>query len=403
MTASSTPSPLRWALLGAFAVLVATTQVLWLSFAPVADRAATTLGVGADAVGDLAVVNPVLFVVVALPAGRLVDRSLPRGLAVGAVLTAAGALLRLVDAPSYGWCLAGQVVASLAQPFVLTATTALAAQCFEPRRRPLAIAVGSAAQFVGVLAAALTGPVLVEGGLERLLVLHAVLATVAAAGVLVLVPARSLRRADAGDGAGPGTGPAPAASLRGVLADPVVRGLAVLLFVGVGLFNALATWLDTLLPVADGPDLAGRLIALTTVCGVVGAAVLPTWAARRGRRRDVLVAASATSAVVLALLSQVLAVPVVVLALAVEGFVLLAALPVALEWVEEHLGADRAGAGGAVLLLAGNLGAVLLVLLVQPVVDRPGLAFAALAVVAVPGVLVARRLPAPRLPVVEAA
>ena len=64
----------RWLLLLAFAALVAATQVLWLSYAPVTTRAADALGVPDGAIGDLAVVNPVLYVLLAIPAGRWADR-----------------------------------------------------------------------------------------------------------------------------------------------------------------------------------------------------------------------------------------------------------------------------------------------------------------------------------------
>ena len=69
MSETAGPRPARWALLAAFAALVAATQVLWLSFAPVTTRAADALGVSEGAIGDLAVVNPVMYVLLAIPAG----------------------------------------------------------------------------------------------------------------------------------------------------------------------------------------------------------------------------------------------------------------------------------------------------------------------------------------------
>jgi hypothetical protein len=101
-TTSRTLPASRWGLLAAFSLLVATTQVLWLTFAPVTGESARSLGVSEGLVGDLAVVNPLLFVVLALPAGRFVDRALHLTLSAGALLTLAGALVRLVDTSAYG-------------------------------------------------------------------------------------------------------------------------------------------------------------------------------------------------------------------------------------------------------------------------------------------------------------
>ncbi|MBM6401864.1 MFS transporter [Phycicoccus sonneratiae] len=374
----------RWALLGAFSLLVATTQVLWLTFAPVTGESARALGVSEGLVGDLAVVNPLLFVVLALPAGRFVDRALHPTLSAGALLTVAGALVRLVDTSSYGWQLGGQLLASVAQPLVLTATTTLAVRAFPPRERTVAIAVGSAAQFVGVLGGALGGaPLVAVGGLPLLLGVHAVLAGVAAVGVLVMLRVAALAPVAHRDAHG----------LRWLRHEPLLWRLAGLLFVGVGVFNALATWLDPVLAALGHPGTGGPLIAVTTLAGVLGAAVLPGPVAARGARRRLLVAATACTGLVFAALVVVHTPVAAGVLLAVLGFLLLAGLPVALEWSEAHVGVARSGTATAVLLLAGNLGGVLLVLAVQPVVGSPRLALGVIALAAVPGLALALTLP----------
>jgi hypothetical protein len=80
--------------------------------------------------------------------------------------------------------------------------------------------------------------------------------------------------------------------------------------------------------------------------------------------------------------------------LAVEGFVLLAGLPVALDWSELHSGPERAGAAAGFLLLAGNLGGVVLVLIVQGIIGNPYLALGALSALSLPGLVLVSRLPA---------
>ena len=77
----------------AYAMLAAATQLLWLTFAPLTTASAHHYHVSETAIGWLAEIFPLLYVVLALPAGRLLDRSLHRWLAFGAALTALG-----------GWC-----------------------------------------------------------------------------------------------------------------------------------------------------------------------------------------------------------------------------------------------------------------------------------------------------------
>lgn len=374
----------RWPLLGAFSLLVATTQLLWLTFAPITAQAHRILGVSEGAIGDLAGLQPLLFVLLALPAGRWMDRRFAAALSTGALLTAGGAVVRLAGPGSYGWILAGQFAIAVGQPLVLSATTKIAARSFPPAERTTAISVGTAAQFVGILAAAMTGgPLLHAGGLRLLLAVHAAVSVAAALAVLLAVRAPEPYPVDAPT----------AVSLRWLRHDRVMWLLGGLLFIGVGAFNAIATWLDAILTDFGLVGVSGALIAITTMAGIVGAAVLPGPAARRDRRRAVLLVAVVLTVLTFLVIAGVHHVVVIGVVLAVAGFVLLACFPVALDWSELRAGLARAGAATGFLMLAGNLGGAVFVLVVQAVIGNPYLALGTLAVLAAPGVVLAAALP----------
>ena len=381
------PRRSRWLVLVAFALLVSATQILWLTFAPITPQAHDALGVSEGAIGDLAVINPLMYVLLAIPAGRWMDRHFGAALAAGALFTAGGALLRVVDPSSYATVFAGQLVMSIGQPLVLNASTKVAARYFPPTQRTAAISVASAAQFVGILVAALTGGALMDaGGLELVLGLHAVFAVTAAVAVVIALRLPASYAVDT-------KGSTRESSLGWLRHDPLMWRLAGLLFIGVGVFNAVATWLDTILVDLGHPDVAGTLIAVMTVAGIGGAAVLPGLAARRNLRREVLLTTTLVTALSFLAIALVHGVVFTGVVLAIEGFVLLAGLPVALDWSELESGPDRAGTSTGFLLLAGNLGGVVLVLVVQAAIGNPYLALAAMSVVALPGLLLAARLP----------
>jgi MFS family permease len=170
--------------------------------------------------------------------------------------------------------------------------------------------------------------------------------------------------------------------------------LAALVFLGMGMYNALATWLQPILDHFGEGDAAGSLIAALTSAGVLGAAVLPTAAARAGRRRLVLVIALVVTAAALVALALVHNALWAGAWLFVAGFVLLAALPIVLDWSDVHAGAERQGGAVGFLLMAGNLGGLILVLAIQPVLGNPYLALGALAMITLLGLPVALRLPA---------
>lgn len=373
----------RWPALAAFALLVMTTQVLWLTFAAVTPQTATHLGVSEGAVGDLAVVNAAMFVLLAIPTGRWMDRSYERALAAGALFTAVGAIVRALDPSSYAVILTGQVIMSVGQPLVLNALTKVAARHFPEREQTTAISVAAGAQYAGILVAVLTSAWLVDaGGFRLLLVSHAVLAVVAAAAVLL-----SLRLpAHAVDVLG-------RARLGELRRDPLVWKMAGLLFLGFGIYNGIATWLDSILVDFGHPGLAGPVIATMTLAGIAGAAVLPGLAAARDARRAVALGATATLAVVMVALAATQPVWLVYVGLALVGFMLMGTLPVVLDWSELHVGPTRAGTITGMLLLAGNLGAVLVVLTVQLAIGDPTAALVVMAAWAVPGFVVAWLLP----------
>ena len=375
----------RWAILAGYGLLAACTQLLWLTYAPITTQAHRAMGVSVGAAGDLAAIFPLMYVVLALPSGRWLDAQFERALSAGAILTAGGGLLRLAGPTSYGWALAGQFVMATGQPLVLNSITKVAARYFPEQERTAAISAGSVSLYVGILAAVLTGaPLFDAGGLRLLLTVQAAVAVVAAGWVLLAV------RTPAAFGGDPSV----KVSLRWLRRDRFMWVLGGLLFVGMGVFNAVATWLDSILGHFGRGSAAGYLIAIMTVAGILGAAVVPQAVARRDRRRALLQVTVGVTIVAFALLTVVHPVGFVAVILFAEGFVLLAALPVVLDWSELHTGPERAGAAVGFLLLAGTLGGVVLVLIVQGVIGNPYLSLLALSVAGLAGLALSTRLPA---------
>jgi predicted MFS family arabinose efflux permease len=383
----------RWDVVVAYAALGAATQVLWLTFAPITTATAEHYGVSEGAVGWLAEIFPLVYVVLALPAGMALDRWFVPTLRAGAALTAAGALLRL-GGDSFGWALGGQLLVAIAQPFVINAVTKLASEYVAPDARPAAISLGAGGTFVGMLLGLVLGPALGSAAdLRTLLVTEAVFGLLAATALWV-----ALRTRPAGATASERTiGPR---ELRAVWDDRFVRALCALAFVGFGVFIALTTWLQGLLePFGVSDDTAGAMLAVAVVAGVVTTAWLPAAAARKGAERTALAGALLVCAVCCATLAGVRAPAAQFVLVAAIGAVVLPALPVLLELAERRAG--PAGASAAALLwLAGNLGGIALALPVGALVHHAALAFGLLALVALAGLPFASRLRWPDAPLV---
>jgi predicted MFS family arabinose efflux permease len=268
---------------------------------------------------------------------------------------------------------------------VLSAVSKLAGEYLPEDQRAAGISVGSAGSFLGIVLALLLGPTVGgHGHLDRLLLLEAVLAAIPA-----LALALALRR--------PGRRSAEHAAIAGGAARALwalapMRILCGLVFLGFGIFVALATWLQTLLePDGVSEAAAGGLLVGMVIAGILGCAVLPPLIARRGAERTFMrsvVIASCLGCVALGL-APWLGVRAAVIA--AMGVFLLPALPVVLT-AAERLAPDAAGTAGAIVWMAGNLGGLVIALIVQVLVHEPLAAFLTMAAVSLLGLPLAARL-----------
>lgn len=365
-----------WWVVAAYGLIAAATQTLWLTYAPITTGAAHRYGVSVSAIGWLSEIFPLLYVVLAVPAGALLDRWFRPVLAAGGALVAAGGLLRL-GGDTFAWALAGQALVAIGQPVVMSAVGKLAGVYLPPSQRAAGISAGSAAGFLGMLVALLLGPALGVSRLTLLLQVEAVLGVVSA---VALALALRRRGGATQERAGIEGGVA-----RALWRMPQIKTLSALGFLGFGAFVALSTWLQTLLhPDGISETTAGALLVGMILAGVAGCAVIPPIVQRleveRGFMRLVVVV-GCLSCVALGALPSLGARAVAMVAI---GVTLLPALPVILT-VAERIAGSAAGTAGAIVWMAGNLGGLIVALVVQALVHDPLAAFLALAAIVLAG------------------
>lgn len=360
--------PSAWRPVVAYAGLSAANQMLWLTYTPITTDAARHYGVSSGAIGWYAEIFPLLYVVLAVPAGKLIDRRMPFWLGVGALLTAAGGLLRLA-ADDYTVVLAGQCLVAVAQPLVLNAVTKVSGSYLRERDRASGIAVSSAGIFAGMVLALVLGASLGTGRLGTLLAVQAAIGVLTAA-----LLCAALRRP------GPHNPPVVApVALRAVWADRYIRGLLGLVCVGFGVFIALTTWLQTLLkPAGVSDSAAGYLLLAMVLAGVAGSAVIPPLLARRGRELAFVLASVLGGCAGLVGLAAAPGVGSGAAVMVVLGVLLLTDLPIILELAERRAG-DAGGTASALVWLAGNAAGLVAALVVQALRHDPAAAFAVLA------------------------
>lgn len=367
----------RWLILLGYMLLTMGTQVAWLSYAPITTAVAQDLHSSAGMVGLLSAIFSAFYLLLGLPTGHMADRHFKRTLALGAGLNMVGVAIRVLAPHSFAVQMLGQLVLAVAQPFVVNAITGLAVRYFPEEDRPKAIAAGSASMFMGVLLASLTSPVLYDaGGLLLVLLVHGLVVILGGAWTLLALrtpPIYDKQHASADVFAGqtPTAKAVTSDGLGWLWRDSLLWKLGGLMFVGFGVFSALSTWLESLLKHHGiNAVTSGNLLGGMVIMGILGSSLLPVFAAARGQRWSALLASFLVTLGLLGILAATSSVPVLAIALALSGFFLLACLPLVLEWAEGYVVAKHQGATVGFLMLAGNTGALILMLLVGAFVEE---------------------------------
>jgi predicted MFS family arabinose efflux permease len=381
----------RWSVITAFSLVAAATQMVWLTFTPVTTVAAERYGVSETAIGWLANVFVLVFVVLAIPSGFLVSRHLRGGLLLGAVITAAGACLRLAG-DSFDWMLIGGFVAALGQPLVLTGIIGIARGYLRPEHRPAGIAVATASTWAGYVAAfTLSAFFSTAGSLPTLVAVDAVFAVIAAVALIFALrgpipfagqQARDITRSSL-------------AAVRSAWGNPLIRKLCVFAFIPFGTFIALTTWTQALLhPAGVSVGQIGIILTSCVLAGVVGTVVIPVLAARR--RKEIWTAV--VGIVVIAAGCVVLALGpgfgTALVSLSLAGLLLLPILAIILELVERSSG-DADGVTAGLVWTMGTLGGLVITGVVGFTLNSPTVSFLILAAVALLGLPLLARLRRP--------
>jgi MFS family permease len=352
----------RWVVLGGFALLNAVVQANWINFAPVTDEAAAFYGVSELWIGLLSMVFMLVFIVVSIPASYVIDTfGLRLGVGIGALLTGVFALTRGLLGDHFGWVFASQVGLAVGQPFVLNAITKVGARWFPLRERATAAAVPSLAQFAGLIAAMAATPALHRSlGVRGMLIVYGFMSAGAALACLAVM--RERPPTPPGEPAGEERTPV-FTGLRRIIRRRDMVILFFLFFVGLGMFNAISTWIEQIVgPRGLDSEQAGMIGGIMVVGGIFGAGILSVLSDRLRRRKPFLVLAVAGMAPGLVGLGFADAYGLLLASAFVFGFFLMSAYPVGFQYGAEVSHPAPEATSQGLMVMAGQISGILFVL-----------------------------------------
>jgi predicted MFS family arabinose efflux permease len=359
--------PYRWLVLLVYTLVAGASQMLWLNFAPLLGEIQKRYGVSELLASTLVLVFPLLYVLLSLPAGVMTDRrGYRRTVGLGAVVMTVFAAVRVHDQSFYA-LLAGQLGIAAAQPFVLNGISKLVSDWFDAEQGALATGLGTVGMFLGMAAGMGASPALAAGlGLRGAMIVFAAITAGIAAAFLLLAREN-----------GPGSAAHEAArsvraDLKVLLRDRDLRIVFALCFLGLGFFNGLTTWLEGILaPNGVSAVDAGMVGALLILGGIGGAATIPALSDRLRRRKPFVVGCAAGALALLYPLCTLRSYGLLLLLAGALGFLFLPAYALLLEMSAELAGPELAGSATGILMLTGNAGGVVTIVL-MPIVKGSG-------------------------------
>jgi len=370
----SAVSPYRWVVLGVFMLNIAMSQIMWMTFAPIArDAAAVYSGGNIDLIDLLAILAMLAWIPFCLPAAWCIDNlGLKKGAGIGVVLVGVCGFMRIF-APDYGWMLACMIGCAVAQPFILNAFTKLASNWFPQNEEALASGLLTMSMFIGfAIVMFATDFILahyrtlgaVRQGIDTILYLYGIPSLVGMILYLILVKDK------------PKLPPNPIAAEKKVTMTVGLKALFKnrdflfllgLFLIGVGAFNAIMTKIDFIFkdrPLdIDSALAAGIVGGMLVIGGLCGAVILSALSDKYHKRKIFLVMA-AGMAVPLSLLLQYLSSIVLLGACGfVFGFFLISAMPVGLTYAVEKTHPVPEATSNGILMLSGQISGLPIVFL----------------------------------------
>lgn len=353
----------RWVVLSVFMFINLTIQILWISYAPITGPAAEYYGVSDVQIGFLAMSFMIAFIPLSIPVSWLIDTYGYRlAVSIGAVLMGVFGLLRGFAGQNYSLVLLGTIGIAIAQPFLLNAWTTVPAKWFSTGERATAVGVVTLANLLGTGIGMAVTPLLMESiSIDDIQLVYGAIAAFSA--LLFIFLAREA----------PPTPPCePGKEVRALMLDGLKHALTVkpfwlylfIVFVGMGLFNGLTTWVEGIVrPRGFSPIDAGNIGALMLVGGLLGAVIIPPFSDRQHKRKKFLLLGFSMAIPGLLGLTYANTAWVLFLSAFFLGFFLVSTFPVGMQYAAEITQPTPEGTSNGLVQLCGQAAVVFVFLM----------------------------------------
>lgn len=365
-------SPYRWVILLAIVPIIISTEMMWLSLAPISSMAEKYYGVSSMSIAMFSMSYMIMFIIFSMPASIIIDKYGYRySLIFGALLTAAFALIRAMYADNYTVVLISQFIIAIGQPFLLNISTKVPANWFPISERSTAAGILIMAQYIGFAVPMIVAPSLAKSfGIPNVFMVFAIVAAISAFLAIVFTKEKPLTPP-------PGPGEASeefnAGSLKKLFLNKGYMIALFICFVSMGIFNTILTIIETiLLPRGITSVEAGVIGAVFVAAGIVGAAVLPIISDKIRVRIPIIIAAIIALTPLYLGLTYVRNFSALCVIAGTAGFIVMGVAPILFQHGSEVAYPIKEGTSLGLILLMGQISGVLFVYFFEAIAGFSG-------------------------------
>ena len=364
LTASSIISkqkpPNKWLIIAGFSLLLGVNQFLWLTFATIVISTEAHFGVSEFFANLLTLMFPIIFVLLAIHSGKVLDNvGYKKIVSLAALLMLIGSIIRWLGADYYWTVFAGQLLIAIAQPYITNAINQVTSDWFNKSQIATVTGVIMGGMFLATALGAFAPAPLIEAfGFSGMLLINVIITAVAVVGFLLVVAEKPKQQDSA----------ISLQEIESLLKNKRLWFISLAVFIAMGYFNGLSNWIAPILaPRGIDEATAGIITAMLIVGGILGALLIPLLSDYLQKRRIFLILATLVGASATYPLLYLTTGTTTLLLSFILGFFLLAGYPLLIAAAEDTVHASQAAKAVAMLMMMGNLGGVIMVLLMQGV------------------------------------
>ncbi|MEM3907914.1 MAG: MFS transporter [Nitrososphaerota archaeon] len=375
----------RFLTLVGLVLIVFVSQDVWVTYSPILTNVAQITGVSEGSIGLLAIIYPIFFLILTIPVGILLDRNFKLWLTVGAVLTFASGALKIFSPDTYVWLMGFQLLGAIGQPFLLNSFTLFASTYYE-KRKTMTISGLSFSMYLGTIFSLGAGEFMYsQGGLRTVFLPTAILAVIGIALFIVGILGLERRKPDENVSA--------FREMKFAVKQKNLWVLGVILGLGVAAYDNLSTWLQPVVQTTGLGQIAGTVVALTLILGLIGILIIPNIITRRDLRTSYLRVVTIAVFLIFAALAFMVSKLSLYILLPLSGFIMLPAYPIIMDWISEFYVKSRQGIATGFMAFVSRIFSVVFTLSALVVISSVSYYFIFLAILILGAVIFAWILP----------